>query len=178
VNGTLFLDGKLTMSFEAAPTTNRYASWLVFQAKDFKGNLQVLGEFPKDMYEKVCYSIQTSSRFESFGNGKRFFVETRLVDECLESVKDHPIRAALISIGTLGAVFTAFALLIMWRKRRFDQSRRSMLASRIDLESASDTEMEMDVVKREQGYAAAAKLIEQRGETRFEIGDDEEEPEL
>ncbi len=34
------------------------------------------------------------------------------------------------------------------------------------------------MVKREQGYAAAAKLIEQRGETRFEIGDDEEEPEI
>ena len=71
-------------------------------------------------------------------------------------------------------------LLVSWRKRQWDKTRRSVLASRIDYEDNDDAlDMEMgDITRKNEGYAAAAKLIESR-EGRFEIGaDDEDEAEL
>ena len=137
VNGTLTLDGNLTIVFQSEPEVDKKLTFLVFQAKEFAGSMIYNGEIPTNLWSFLnCFSVRTGwyTRGSADGKSKLLFVEAVVVDDCLQNVKDHPVRAALISIGTIGLVFTAFALLIMWRKRRFDQQRRTMLASRIDLD--------------------------------------------
>ena len=99
-------------------------------------------------------------------------VSTMCVNTCKEVVQNHPVRTAIIVLSSLVGFFTLVALLLMWRKRKFDQSKRSVLASKIDIES-NDSELELDELsRRNEGYAQAAKLIENRA-GRFEIGSDD-----
>ncbi len=180
VNGRLVLGGDLVILFDTKPTQDTPEHWHVFNATTLEGQFTTITakfreESLLDKLQALCFNVVPTLNTEQKGV---FAVNTTLVDECFQEVMDHPVRAALISLSVIGVVFTAFALLIMWRKRRFDQRRRSMLSSQLEHEG-SEPELEMqDVARKEVGYAAAAKLIEQRGTTRFEIGDDEDEPEL
>jgi hypothetical protein len=148
VNGTLTLTGNLTVSFDEHPTHFNQVRWLVFKATKIAGApLYVKAAVAESSSFSIdwpvsCFSFVTGSEAGRENNEDVLFVSTRFVNDCKDALENHPVRAALIAIGTIGVVFTAFALLIMWRKRRFDQRRRSMLASRIDLES-SDAELEV-----------------------------------
>ena len=183
VNGTLQLGGHLVIAFDEQPKQQDVPEhWHLFEAtRPIKGAFtSITAKFLEDglfdILRGFCFNVVPTPNGEA---ATVFSVNTTLVNTCFQEVMDHPVRAALISVSVIGVVFTAFALLIMWRKRRFDQRRRSMLSSQLELEGSSESELEMqDVARKEVGYAAAAKLIEQRGTTRFEIGDDEEEPEL
>ena len=170
----------VVLEFDKTPELDKAEKWVLLRStKPIEGGfssvkVNLTEETLLESLWDSCYSYGVSM---VGGTSKELVVNTVAWNECKRMLENHPVRAALISIGVIGSLITALALLVMWRKRRFDQKRRSVLASRLDLESGNESEEMHDVARKEQGYAAAAKLIEQRGTTRFEIGDDDE-PEL
>jgi len=167
VHGKVVLGGTLTVRFASEPKLDELESYFAIRSNtDMDGRFaKIESDFPTS-FDVLRYKLVTRGDYQA----RELHVTTQLVDNWAR----HPVRSALIVLSVFGCVLTVFALLIAWRKRQWERSRRSMLASHIDLSGTESDDYELgDFDKRDQGYEAAAKLIEQR-DGRFEIGDDAE----
>jgi hypothetical protein len=181
VNETFTVDGHLIIEYTNprdtdAPETFRILSSdskIRGQFKSIKGRMN-----PKTIVEEPATFCETFEvQHTMVAEGTEMDVAVKFFT-CVENIERHPVRAVLITIGVFGTLFLLFGALISWRKRQWDKTRRSVLASKIDYDDDDALDMEMgDITRKNEGYAAAAKLIESR-EGRFEIGADEDDAEL
>lgn len=169
------IDKTATVKFIFTEAAEKLPRWVAFHTREsrIEGHFaQISAEY--ESLKELCQAIRISNRTYR-GD---YVVDMTYYNECLQEIERHPVRAAFIFIGVFGALFTAFGMVIVWRKRQWERNRRSVLASRIDVDGNDTDDLEMgDIRRRDEGYEAAAKLIESR-DGRFSITEDDSDGEL
>ncbi len=177
VNDKVTVGGNLTLSFSRSPEEGVAETWFVIRTNtgNVDGRFAYLSANVTDLNpalqiaEDLCYRFDVTPTY----SGPTFYVTTKRRNICLENARKHPGVVAAIVLGVLSVVFSAVALLVLWRKRRFDRSRAAMLSSPL-----SDESELQELRDGGKPYADTAKMIESTS-GRFEIGDDDiDDPEL
>ncbi len=124
VDGKVKVDGNLTLSFKNLPEVGVLEYWHVIRSNvDIEGRFKFVSSNVTDagalmsLAEQLCFDIAVDVQYR----GRVLNITTRRHNLCLENARKHPGVVAAIVLGVLAVVFSAVALLVLWRKRRFDR---------------------------------------------------------
>lgn len=125
VDGKVKVGGNLSLSFKNVPEEGVTETWFAIRSNG--GNIE--GRFNEPVLVNVtdmgtlmslaehCFDIAVTLQYR----GSVLNITTRRHNICLENARRHPGVVAAIVLGVLSVVFSAVALLVLWRKRRFDR---------------------------------------------------------
>lgn len=145
--GEFEVNGTLIFEFEKLPREDK-AYHVILTKKGLKGTfnavIRMAEEKLSDKLIDECFKIGIAWTKRTATD---FNVAFKTENVCLELIEAHPIRTAAIVLSVLVVLFVGIWLWLVWRKRKYERSKRSILASKIDIES-NDMELEMTEVRK------------------------------